>query len=285
MGGFDGVHLGHQKIIREALSISCDRQAELLLITFNYPPKYFFRHTNKYLLDLQEKTKLLAELGVHQLLVLDFNRHLALMLCEEFFYNYLYSPKLVNFFWGHDFAFGKEKQGDLAFVLRKSQEHEFSIYQLPIFYHQGQRVSSSVIRNLLLEGMVDVVAQYLGREYNMQGEVIAGFNLGGQLGFPTANLNWNENKLLPKIGVYHTITNWNNQDYLSITNIGHRPSVHQNKKSDISIETHLLNFHDNLYGQNINLKFVKRLRPEMHFASYEQLSQQIQLDIDSIVKS
>lgn len=285
MGAFDGVHLGHQAIIRQASDICRDGGEEFLLITFNCPPKYFFRLTNKYLLDIQEKAVLFEQLGINHLLVLEFSEQLSQMGCDEFFQSYLYSPWLVNFFWGHDFAFGKDKQGDLAFIQQKAREKGFNVLPLPIFDLDGQRISSSEIRELLIAGEVHVATKYLGREYSMQGKVVAGHHLGHQLGFPTANLNWDENKLLPKIGVYHTITIWQNQEYLSITNIGHRPSVKLGKKSDVSIETHLLNFNGDLYGETISLKFIRRVRDEICFDSYKELSQQIQKDIAFVMAS
>lgn len=286
IGNFDGVHLGHQEIIRLAVRQARERQGTAVAFTFRPHPQITLRPEKnlELLSSYDERTELISELGVDLLVEEPFSREFSTTSPEQFFREVLlHRLKAEILVVGYDFAFGKERAGHLDAIRGWCQASQVELIVVPPFRIGGEIVSSSRIRRHLLAGEVGVASQLLGRDFFYKGVVVKGEGRGRKLGYPTANIK-PENKLVLPYGVYATQVKWQGKLYPSVTNVGVRPTF--NPKEDkfhqelpALVEAHILDQDIDLYGSDLEVRFVKRLREEKKFSSIAALCQQIALDV------
>jgi riboflavin kinase/FMN adenylyltransferase len=287
IGNFDGVHLGHQKIIEIAKAKAQARNGICIAYTFRPHPQVALKPGANLplLLTYDEKLEILEKLGVDLTVEEPFSREFSTIEPEQFFREVLLrrlSAEVIVV--GYDFAFGKERHGHLEFLEEfcKSAGVELHVVQPQRF--TGEVVSSSKVRQYLLAGNVDMASRLLGRRFFYRGIVVKGEGRGRQLGFPTANLKL-ENKLTLPYGVYSTWAVCGEKRYLSVTNVGVRPTFYQEgKELPALVETHILDSTIDLYGTPLEVQFVSRIRSEKKFTSIESLKTQILEDILEVRK-
>ena len=279
-GTFDGVHLGHQKILNRIREIARSIQGETVLITFWPHPRlvlYPQEHQLRLLSTFEEKTRLLRQFGIDHLITIPFTKEFSQMTSEEFIRKVLMerlqTKKLVI---GYDHRFGKNREGSFEYL--KSHSHEFG-FELEEISRQDVDeigVSSTKIRKSLESGDVKTAGNYLGRPYELNGLVIKGQQIGRSIGFPTANIHIpNDYKLIPKDGVYAVEALVEGNLYKSMLNIGNRPTVDGTKKT---VEANLFDFQGDLYNKQITVFFREYIREERKFESLEALKSQLMLD-------
>lgn len=281
LGNFDGIHLGHKKLINTMIKISKKRGTTPSVFTFDCNFNEF-KLGNKYSSLVSEKQKelILKDLGVELLYKVKFCEEIKGMTAEEFIKEIIVkrlNAKLVIV--GFNFRFGYKAQGDI-FVLKKlSKKYDFELEVISPIIEDNSIVSSTLIRDFIVNGQINQANKMLGRNYSILGKVIRGKGRGSNLGFATANLKCDANYVSPKDGVYRTIVIYNNKEYKSITNIGSNPTFND---VGFSIETHILDFSKSIYGENIEIIFLDFLRKEQKFETVEMLVKQVNKDIETV---
>jgi len=281
IGSFDGVHLGHQQLIRELNDRSHASGAKSVVITFHPHPSVVLRGRTDafYLTTPNEKVKLLDELGTDFVITHPFTYEISQSSARTFV-DYLDVHLGFRQLWvGLDFALGKGREGNVRYLEQLGDELNFQVHVVDPFTTDGQTISSSYIRNLLMSGMVEEAARLLGRHYRVEGEVIHGDGRGKSIGIPTANLDTGKEKLLPGAGVYACRVQIKGECWPAAVNIGTRPTFESADQSS-HIEAHILDYSKDLYTQRISLEFISRLRGEQRFQSVEELIKQVHTDID-----
>ncbi len=277
IGFFDGVHIGHRFLLSELKTIGQKKRLESLVISFNNSPQNSLhpKKNIKYLSTPLEKTQLLSDFGISNCLMLDFDKKIAQQDAETFlmWLKEMYSVKILLI--GHDHRFGNDKISTFETYQKLGEKLNIEITKCTKFEDNGKQVSSSIIRSLISNGDIKLANQLLDYTYSITGKVIHGNKIGRTIGFPTANLKINSEKIIPKNGVYIVETCINNQIYKGLLNIGTRPTVDGNTQT---IETHLIDFNKDIYDEKITLYIKKRLRDEIKFSSITELQQQIEID-------
>ena len=275
IGAFDGVHKGHIELINKTKEINKNFQ----IVTFDEIPKLYFDKSLKPLLDNKNKNNIFNDLKPTNLIYLKFDE--INQLSSDEFLKYLdinlRTKKIVV---GKDFKFGKNRSGDVDNII--SYFGKDNVILLSDYIIDNEKVSSTKIRNFLDTGNIQKANNFLGREYELSGLVVKGKKLGSKIGFPTANLQLNNDLYLPKFGVYEISCKVNGNLFKGILNIGITPTVLNSKK--VKIEAHLFNFNENIYDKNIVIQLKKYIREEIKFNSIDDLIKQINIDISSIKK-
>lgn len=279
IGVFDGVHLGHQAILRRLVEGARRDSADSLVVTFHPHPAVVLGKIDhpRYLTSPEERARLLGESGVDIVITLPFTLQMASLSAEEFMQWLSSRFEIRQLLAGADFALGKGREGNLARLRQIGETMGYGLQVIEPVLLEGERISSSLIRDYLQKGEVRQAGRLLGRYYRIHGQVIHGDGRGKQLGFPTANLAFWEEQLLPAGGVYATWAWVNGVRFPSVTNLGFRPTFDQHNLRP-HLETHLLDFQHNLYGQTVELEFVQHLRSEIRFGSVEALIKQVNQD-------
>ena len=279
IGNFDGVHLGHREIFRRVVDKARALQGTAVVMTFEPHPLRLLA-PEKVPLRLntpEEKVRLLAASCIDLLVVLNFTRLLAEMPAEDFVREILVRRLgVTHLIVGYDYAFGRDRQGDTAFLAGQARHYGFTLEVLEPIMANQQTYSSTAIRQILREGRVADAIKVLGRNFTLDGEVVHGDGRGRKLGFPTANLV-TEKEILPRDGVYAVKVKWQEDYYDGVINIGCRPTF---APSAPTLEIHLLDFQADLYGERLRIYFVERLRDEAHFPSVEALQEAVIEDIE-----
>ena len=280
LGVFDGLHLGHQLIVSTVVKRAKAVGAVPTVITFDPHPRAVLHPDSSppLLQTLDQKVEGFGVLGIEQTIVVRFTREFSLVRAEEFLKDVVQERlHAKEVYLGKGFAFGHNREGNIDLLRRISSGLGFFADEVPEVRLRGRRVSSSRIRELLLLGKVNLARRMLGRPYGVEGRVIRGVQRGHVLGFPTANLH-PQNRVIPARGVYVTGTlidgNWRR----SVTNIGVRPTF--DSDTEPSVETFVLNWSGDLYGDVVRVRFLHRLRDEKKFGSLEELKSQIQMDVE-----
>lgn len=280
LGYFDGVHLGHQAVIKNAVNFAKQNGGKSTVITFKDHPCCFFHGVcPKYILTREYREKFIADLGVDYLYELDFEK-LAGLSAEEYLENILikhFSPKSISTGFNHNF--GHNKTGDVKFLEQESVKYNYKYFALPPQKYDGEVISSTKIRKLLSDGQIDTANKMLGRNFIIEGTVIKGRQIGRTIGFRTANILYPLELIDIPFGVYSVLVNYASQTYQGIANFGVRPTVNG---QGALLEVHILDFERDIYGEVLEVKFIKMLRTERKFDSLDSLKQQISLDIKSI---
>jgi riboflavin kinase/FMN adenylyltransferase len=279
LGVFDGLHLGHQLIMRTVVERARAIGAVPTVITFDPHPRAVLHPASSppLLQTLDQKVEGFGVLGIEQTIVVRFTKEFSLVRAEDFLKDVV-NERLhaKEVYLGKGFAFGHGREGNIDLLRQVSSNLGFFADEVPEVRLRGRRVSSSRIRELLLQGRVNLARRMLGRPYGVEGQVIRGKERGHLLGFPTANLH-PQNRVIPARGVYVTGSLIDGQWRRSVTNIGVRPTF--GEETEPSVETFVLNWSGDLYGDVIRVRFLYRLRDEKKFASLEELKQQIQTDV------
>ena len=280
MGNFDGCHLGHQALFRTLKAVAEVNHLQQTVISFEPHSNYVLRGPGDPLLltTTEEKREFVESLGI-EFLVLPFTHELARLPFDKFVRKELIEKReVVSMFFGHDHCFGAGGKGNYETITAAFPE--LSTAMLSMVLHKGERVSSSAVRNALLNGDVDRAQTYLGRPYRLSGTVVVGKRLGHTIGFPTANVQMEQYKFLPKGGVYVASARLSDgRIYRSVVNIGTQPTTPGTH--NLAVEAYLLDFSEDIYGQHLALDLLAFLRPEKKFASIEDLVRQIGMDADT----
>jgi riboflavin kinase/FMN adenylyltransferase len=283
LGVFDGVHRGHQRVLRETVVLARAQSATALALTFDPHPALVLRGACPPLLcGLDERLAHFARLGIEVAVVQPFDRDLAGLGAAEFIARLRARRVLVGFVMSAESAFGRDRGGTLAAVRLMGAEHDFTVRQAPDVNIGGERISSGRIRTELGAGRLAAVRHMLGRSHAVAGEVVVGDRRGRELGFPTANLQLVDSLALPPDGIYAARAGWGGRDPLSpehtrdgVISLGVRPTFGGGART---LEVFLFDFEGDLYGQRLRVEFVRRLRGEKNFASAAALIGQMELD-------
>ena len=279
LGNFDGVHLGHQRIIKSAVAAAHGRCRQALVYTFDPHPRVVLNKAPEVprITTLQERAEILEDLGIDVLVMAEFTLEFAAQSPQEFVKNILVEELGVqDIFVGADYRFGKGRLGTAETLRRVAPEEGFRVHVVPAVMVGGEKVSSSRIRELITVGEIGDANRLLGRQFIIEGKVIHGHNRGKAIGFPTANLK-PAPKLLPPEGVYAVYCRVRGETHPAVTNIGRNPTF---KDRRLSYEVHILDFDHDVYGEVIRVYLVERLRSEMVFSGVDQLKAQIQRDVE-----
>ena len=282
IGTFDGLHRGHQHLIHQLKNAAQQHQAQSVVISFHPRPKTVLAPhlpNNDYLTTVEERIKLFSALNIDVLILIPFT--IALSQTTAFDFMKLLADRLylVEFWAGHDFALGKNREGNIARLTELGHQFNYTLHQFEPFFVDEQLVSSTRVRQALRDGNVREATRLLGRHPSLRSEVIQGAQRGRTIGFPTANLLVPPERLLPANGVYATFVERKKtgQSYPSVTNIGVRPSFDGHEQT---VETFIFDFNESIYGEMLSLEFVERLRAEKKFSGVDELVAQIKQDAE-----
>ena len=281
LGNFDGVHLGHQELIREAVKQAREKGLKSAVFTFSNHPKNVISGTNmvKNIIYNDEKEALLEAMGVDYLFSLDYTKEFGSLSPQEFT-----AELLVNHFrvkhvvCGFNYRYGYKAQGDSQMLIEQGCILGFDVSVMDAVSLEGSVVSSTLIRGLIAQGEMEECSRYLGRNYSIGGTVIEGNHIGRTIGFPTCNITVDETMVTPASGVYVTSCKVDGQMYPAITNVGSKPTIGLYHKN---VETHLLDVKVDLYGKDIRVEFLKKLRDERKFDNIEALTEEIRHNCDT----
>lgn len=278
IGNFDGIHLGHHKILQ-----CLEKKAKeyglfsLVLTFFPHPGKILGKNGIKMIQSLNQRIEKIKKYDIQALLVLSFDEQFASLTGQDFIQKIVLNTlKAAAVIVGENFHFGKKREGDVSLLHRLSSRFNFRICSVPSVVENGEIVSSSLIRRLLQEGKIKKANRLLGRSYEIDGEVTKGKSRGKILGFPTANIE-TENDIIPQ-GVFITQTRIGSKIYQSMSNIGKQPTFNQH---DLNIESHIIDFEGDLYGKRIGIYFLQKIRDEIKFSSPDELTGQLEKDLET----
>lgn len=278
VGNFDGVHKGHQELIHEAVTFAKEHGLKSAVFTFSNHPRNLINTENpvKNILYHHEKAEIIQSLGVDYLVEIPFTREIMELDPLDFVQKLLLNKlNMKAIFCGFNYSFGFKAKGTPEILRNISVDHGFSVHVMDPFKIDGNIVSSTLIRTLIASGQVERCRRYMGRNYEIAGEVVVGNRLGRTLGFPTSNLVIDQQMITPPNGVYVTLCNYNGVSYPSVTNVGVKPTIGEYNKN---VETHIFDFNKELYGKKIVVEFLKKTRDEVKFDSLDALSEAIVRD-------
>ncbi len=285
VGYFDGIHIGHQEVMSEAIKIAEERNLKSAVMTFDPSPKAVLSNNTgevKYITLLEDKIKLIEDMGFDFLFVVSFTKEFASLLPDEFIDQYILQLNVKHFVAGFDYTYGKYGKGTMKNIEQFSKD-SFTYTTVEKIAKSGEKISSTLIRELIKNGQVQDVPDYLGRFFSMRGQVIHGNKRGKKLGFPTANLNIDDRYIFPKNGVYivrlYVDGKWEN----GVASIGYNPTFNDEQTKRF-IEVHLIDFDKDIYGQTVTIEWRKWLRNEMKFDDINDLIEQIGKDKQNAVE-
>lgn len=281
VGFFDGVHSGHRFLIDQLKAEAAPRGLKTMLITFGTHPRKVLHDSfqPQLLTSYDEKLKLLKASGVDRVEVLDFNLELARMTAEEFICDVLARRLNVKLLLvGHDHRFGRNREDGFSEYMAYGQQSGMEVIQAQRFsFEQQNHISSSVIRRLIENGQMKEAGELLGYTYEFTGKVVSGYQVGRKIGFPTANLLVEPpEKLIPGTGVYAVEVEWQSRNYPGMMNIGYRPTIGNARQ--LSLEVHIIDFTEDIYNQELKVRFLYKIRDEKKFDSLEALILQLKND-------
>lgn len=281
LGNFDGVHKGHQKLFEVAKYEAHQKGLETVVFSFYPHPTWVIGNKPKSLLMSRRDKKQMVEcLGIDVLVEYPFTKEFASISPDEFFVKVLIEKLNVSVLVvGSNYYFGKDKAGNPEFLKKLGKQYGVEVHVVEAVMTEGKMISSSKIRNLILEGKIEDANEMLGHPYMVIGSVVQGKKLGRTLGFPTINLIADPDRVYPPNGVYATKVKVDSKMYWGMTNIGFNPTVSGKRKM---IETHLMNFNQSIYGENVEIYFYHFIRPEKKFENIEALKEQITCDKEQI---
>ena len=278
IGNFDGLHLGHRRILLDLVRMAAASRTASVVMTFSPHPLQVLHpgKAPKLIIPTEDKIARIESLGVDYLLLVKFDEELSRLSGEGFIREILVGSLKVQYvFVGHNFVFGHKRSGNVALLEALGREFDYTVHVIPPVAVRGRRVSSTGIRDLIRSGRISQANRLLGRYYTLQGRVIPGQSLGRTVLFPTLNLE-PQNEILPGNGVYVTLAIFEGKSHTAVTNVGSRPTV---SGTSLSVETHLLEHTPEATPSNLELQFLHRLRNEQKFPSVDELKKQIAKDI------
>ena len=280
IGAFDGIHRGHQQLIGQVVERARVLNVESLCVTFDPHPDVVLYPERQltYLSDRAEKERILDRLWVDHLLVFEFTHELSMLRPEEFLDRIQEQYHLVELWVGSDFALGRGRSGTISALAEIGRVEDFALHVVPPQKVDREIISSTVIRSLLTQGHVRRANRLLGRRYRITGPVETGAQRGRQLGFPTANIKPGPRRTLPADGVYAAIVPLDDKDWRAVVNLGSRPTFAEEERL---LECHVLDYSGDLYGRELSVDFVARIREVRKFPSLDALREQIARDADA----
>lgn len=280
IGSFDGVHLGHQQIIKQITAGAHQAGVPAVVLTFYPHPSVVLRgpRPGLYLTMPEEKASLLGSLGVDIVITYPFDRQVAETSPRDFIQKLHQHLHFQQLWVGYDFALGRDRAGDIPYLRSLGEEFGYQVQVVNAVQAEGETVSSSRIRKHLEAGEIDTANQLLGRPFTITGKVIPGDGRGKTIGVPTANIEIPPERVIPQAGVYACRAFWQGEAYPAVTNVGVRPTF-ESEPVPPRVEAHIMDFSHDLYGDLVSLEFVARLRAERRFESIDALVAQIQQDI------
>jgi riboflavin kinase / FMN adenylyltransferase len=280
IGTFDGIHLGHQQIIRKVKEIAADKGSRSFFITFDPHPRKVItgNYDLKLLTVLSEKTEFLDNFGIENLYIIDFTKEFSELTSREFFNEYVINTiGLTDIVIGYDHHFGKDRSGDIITLEDMGKEYGFEVTAVDPFSVGDEAVSSTKIRKALEAGNLGKANRYLGRYYSFEGKVVRGDQRGRELGFPTANLELTDkSKLLPALGIYAVEVLVGNQKQYGLMSIGKRPTFYNS--GEIVPEVFIFDFDKEIYDSTLRVNMVERIRDEEKYSTAEKLIEQMEKD-------
>ena len=277
LGSFDGLHSGHLSLVNKIIELANENKGKSIVYTFKNHPRTLIKGATppKLLMDNESKEEILEALGVDLIYFEEFNEE-YMKLTPEGFIKYLCEKfKVKGIVVGFNYRFGYKNVGNIEMLKELSRKYGYELYVMEPCNYEDEVISSTRIRNELLSGNVDKAMKMLNRPYCIKGKVVHGKKLGRAIGFPTANLDYSKVALIPKKGVYYTNVQWQGKIYKGITSVGNNPTVNGDK---LTIETYILDFNNDLYGHNIKVYFIKKIRDEKKFNSIDDLVIQLKKD-------
>jgi riboflavin kinase/FMN adenylyltransferase len=281
IGVFDGVHAGHRYLLETLQQQATEKNLLSGVVTFNPHPQLVLHPRNQllWLSDPEDRVKSLQQLDINLVAVLTFTPEVARLSAQEFISLVKKHLRMRSIMVGPDFTLGRNQEGNIHLLRALGREMKFSVEVIPPYTINGEVVSSTLIRQALAQGDMEKVRRLMGHYFQIGGKIIASDRRGRILGFPTANLDIKPQQALPGNGIYATITQVDDKQFPSATNIGTRPTFGEGEKN---VETHLLNYKGDLYGKEIRVEFMQKLRDEQRFPSSEELKAQIRKDIREV---
>ena len=281
IGVFDGVHAGHRYLLETLQQQAAEKNLLSGVVTFNPHPQSVLHPHNQllWLSDPEDRVKSLQKLGINLVAVLTFTPEVAQLSAQEFMSLVKKHLRMRSIMVGPDFTLGRGQEGNIHLLRALGREMKFSVEVIPPYTINDEVVSSTLIRQALAQGDMEKARRLMGHYFQIGGKIIASDRRGRILGFPTANLDIKPQQALPGNGIYATITQVDDKQFPSATNIGTRPTFGEGEKN---VETHLLNYKGDLYGKEIRVEFMQKLRDEQRFPSSEELKAQIRKDIREV---
>jgi riboflavin kinase/FMN adenylyltransferase len=278
IGVFDGVHRGHQHLLRHLVQEARAAERLAVALTFYPHPDVVIRRLSGryYLTTPEQRAELIGATGVDVVITLPFDDHLRQIRAADFVAQMRDHLRLASLWVGSDFALGYQREGNVNFLRAQGQINGFSVRVIDLLMAENAAISSTAIRQSLLEGEVEQARLWLGRPYSVAGEVIHGMARGRTIGFPTANIDVWEQQVIPANGVYAGWAQLGAERFMAVTNVGNRPTFNGD---GITVEAHLLDFDRDIYGETLAFSFEKRLRAERRFAGIQELIAQIGADV------
>ncbi len=278
MGVFDGVHRGHKKILKAAVAKARQIKGVSIVVTFWPHPRL-----QESLYSLEHRLGIFAELGIDLCVVINFTRHFSRISAADFVKKVLVDKLCAKYIYvGKDFRFGRNTQGSFVLLEELGKKYGFEAIGFAIVKHRGRAISSTLIRGIIKQGKIREAQALLGRPVSILGTVVKGTSLGRILGFPTANIN-PHHEVIPAEGIYAVRIMFKRKKFMGACYIGKKPTVKAPKKVT-GVEVYILNFKGNIYGENLEIQFVRKIRPDKKFSSLETLSSQIRKDIICVRK-
>ena len=279
IGSFDGIHIGHKKILQTLTKIAKKNNGKSILITFWPHPRYVLKKNNdfKLLTSLDEKIKLFEKNKIDILYIVDFSLKFSKVSANKFIENILLEKLKINcLLIGYNNNFGKNREGNIRYLEENNKKFDIDIISIPKQSVEKISISSTKIREYLNDGKISSANRLLGRKYSINGKVVRGNGIGRKINFPTANIEIDEpKKLLPKSGVYAVKIILNRKIYLGMLNIGYNPTIKNEKKS---IEVNIFKFSEDIYNNKISINFIRRIRNEKKFKNLNELKKQLIID-------
>lgn len=278
-GFFDGIHIGHQAVIKNAVDFARQNNTKSAVITFqDHPCCFFYNIKPQYIIKKIDKIKLLEDLGVDYLYYLKFDAGLSMMGAEDYLREIIiknFEPLAITTGFNH--FFGAKKSGDVTYLEKMQNELNYKYFEIKPLLFNGEVVSSTRIREALQLGNIEIVNSLLGYNYSLEETVNKGVQLGRKIGFKTANLIYPDNLVEIGRGVYKVSVDYDGQSFSGIANYGLHPTVGENEKN--VLEVHIFDFDREIYGEKIKVKFLRKIRDEKKFNSLDELKEQIKMDI------
>ncbi len=281
VGTFDGVHIGHQRIIKRLEEIADKTKGETVLLTFFPHPRMILfpdSHGLKLINTLSEKIALLEQFGLDHLIILPFDKSFSQTEPEDYVKNFLIDKiNLHTIVIGYDHQFGKNRKGNLSLLNKLAPKYNFRVEEISAQEIDEIKVSSTKIRHAITNGDIRVATQYLNHNFTLEGKVVEGKRIGRTIGYPTANIEMEfDYKIVPAKGVYVIQSVIDGEQYNGMLNIGNRPTVA--KEDNVTIEAHFFDLNKDLYDKTISIVFIEKLRNEMKFNSLDELKNQLHND-------
>lgn len=279
LGNFDGIHLGHQSLLKKVIDLSKVYNIKSSVFTFKQHTLEILNPEKKpnLIMTIRKKTEVFRQFNLDYAIFFNFNKDFSQLSPEDYVREILLKKlkaKIVVV--GNNYRFGYKGFGDVELLYKNSKKYDFILKVIDPVKVDGKVVSSSYIRKLIRSGEIETANKCLGRAFSLEGIVIEGKRIGRKIGFPTANLKINENVIVPKVGVYITRIKIFNQCYLGVTNVGFNPTFGNN---NMSIESYIIDFANEIYDEFIEVEFIKRIRDEVKFNDIESLKNQLLKDV------